>query len=155
MSSTRRPSPFNFYIRLFTIMVSPFPILQLVEEWLLWAAWQTDPQNKGKLNEEFVGFDEFEWIVREHPEHAWKGILAALADPRTKPFLGVLAAGPLEDLLSYHGLRFIDRVEHEARINPEFATLLGGVWQFEMTEEIWTRVQAVWDRRGWDGISND
>ena len=64
----------------------------------------------------------------------------------------MLSAGPLEDLLAYHGHLIIDRVEAEARRKPLFAKLLGGVWQNIMPDDIWTRVQAVWDRRGWDGI---
>jgi hypothetical protein len=136
-------------------MASPLPITQLVEEWLQWATWQADPENRGRLNNDLIGFDEFEWAVREHPEHAWQGILATLADARSKPYLGVLAAGPLEDLLSYHGPTFIARVESEAALNPQFAWLLGGVWQFEMTDQIWARVQAAWDRRGWDDVPID
>jgi hypothetical protein len=58
----------------------------------------------------------------------------------------------VEDLLSQHGPSFIDRVEHEARSNPKFAYLLGGVWRLEITDEVWQRVQKVWDRRGWDGL---
>jgi hypothetical protein len=136
-------------------MVAPLPVPSVVDEWLRWAAWPSDPDNKGKQNEELIGFDEFDWVVREHPEHAWQCILATLADARAKPYLGILAAGPVEDLLSHHGSAFIERVENEARRNPNFAWLLGGVWRFQMTKEIWTRVQAVWDRRGWDGIPSD
>lgn len=58
----------------------------------------------------------------------------------------------MENLLSYHGADFIDRVEAQARSNPQFAYFLGGVWRDEMTDEVWARVQAVWERRGWDGI---
>ncbi len=136
-------------------MNSPLPIPRLVEEWLRWASWQADPQNRGTTNDDLIGFDEFDWIAKKHPEHAWQGILATLADDRSKPFLPILAAGPLEDLLSYHGPAFIERVEKEASQNPDFAWLLGGVWQFEMTDEIWARVQAAWNRRGWDGIPDD
>lgn len=136
-------------------MISPLPIPQLVEEWLLWANWQADPQHKGMPDKDLIGFDEFQWIVKEHPEHAWQGILATLADKRATPFLPILAAGPLEDLLSYHGQAFIERVEIEAKQNKDFAWLLGGVWQFEMSDEIWARVQAAWNRRGWDGIPEE
>lgn len=66
-------------------MSSLSPITQLVEEWLQWATWQANPENKGRLNNDLIGFDEFEWVVREHPEHAWKAILATLADIRAKP----------------------------------------------------------------------
>jgi hypothetical protein len=134
------------------VMTTPFPVSRLVEDWLLWAAWANDSKKDGTKNPHGVGFDEFDWVVREHPEHAWKTILAVVADSRAKPFLGTLAAGPMEDLLSYHGEAFIDKVEAEARNNPEFAWMLGGTWQFQMSEEIWARVQLVWDRRGWDGI---
>nr|WP_156089043.1 hypothetical protein [Paucibacter sp. KBW04] len=47
---------------------------------------------------------------------------------------------------------FIERVEQLARQDPVFAWTLGVVWQCQMTDEIWARVQQVWDRRGWDGI---
>jgi len=62
-----------------------------------------------------------------------------------------LSAGPLEDLLAMHGPAIIDRVEAEAARDPTFAKLLGGVWQNRMTDEVWARVQAARDRRGWDG----
>jgi len=58
----------------------------------------------------------------------------------------------IEDLLSMHGDKFIDRIEAEARTDPSFAKLLGGVWKSQMSDQLWERVQAVWDRRGWDGI---
>jgi hypothetical protein len=91
---------------------------------------------------------------REYPERAWKFILLALTTPLCEPHLGVLAAGPLEYLLSYHGTEFIERVEAQAKINQKFAHLLGGVWQFQMTEEVWFRVQKVCDHRGWDGTGD-
>ena len=119
---------------------------------LLWATWQGDPKNQEKQNDDLVGFDEFDWFVRKHPEHAWQCILATVADARSEPFLGVLAAGPMEDLLGYQGAAFIDRVEQEAQRNPRFAWMLGGVWQCQITNENWARVQKVWDRRGWDRI---
>jgi hypothetical protein len=92
--------------------------------------------------------------AREDPERAWNFILLALETPICEPHLGVLAAGPLEDLLSHHGVDFIDRVEAEAKSNSKFAHLLGGVWQFQMTDEVWCRVQNVRDQRGWDGRGN-
>jgi hypothetical protein len=132
-------------------MTQPLPIPQLLDEWLLWAKWVSDPNRREEDGLELIGFDEFDWITQHRPEHAWEAILTAVQEPRLLPYLNILAAGPLEDLLSYHGPEFIDRVESEAASNPKFASLLGGVWKFQMTDEIWARVQAVWDRRGWDG----
>ncbi len=137
------------------VVAKPFPIPKLLEEWLRWVTWQSDPHRDESLANDFVGWDEFEWVSREHPEHAWSAILVTLKDPRSRPYLNILAAGPLESLLSEHGEAFIERVELEARSNPEFAWLLGGVWRDQMSEDVWNRVRAVWDRRGWDGIPRD
>ena len=90
--------------------------------------------------------------VKDDPERAWECIMHAVAQPGYDKHFGVLAAGPLENLLSFHGDSFIDRVETTARQNPHFAFLLGGVWQFKMTDGIWERVQKVWDRQGWDNV---
>lgn len=88
----------------------------------------------------------------EDPETAWIIILRILAIDDSGAVMENLSAGPLEDLLVKHGPRFIGRIEQEATKSPKFASLLGGVWRSNMTEDIWQRVQSVWDRRGWDGI---
>jgi hypothetical protein len=81
--------------------------------------------------------------VHDSPEVAWPAILQILDRALTEDQLSVLAAGPLEDLLAMHGPEFIDRIEHEAEQNPRFNHLLGGVWQNEMSPEIWERVQKA------------
>jgi len=91
----------------------------------------------------------------DDPETLWLLILAIHAKDQSWRIRKVLSAGPVEDLLAKHGERFIDRVEAEARKDPKFAKLLGGVWKKGMTEGIWDRVRAVWDRRGWDGIPEE
>jgi hypothetical protein len=59
----------------------------------------------------------------------------------------------LEDLLAIHGDKFIDRIEAEAQVDPSSAKLLVGVWKRQMSDEFWGRVQAAWDRRGWDVLT--
>lgn len=122
------------------------PLEYLVECWA--RGWSSDAAEK----------QEYDWACMEpvddaldDPERAWKFILLALESPICAPYFGFLAAGPLEDLLSHHGGDFIERVEAVAATNQKFAHLLGGVWQFQMTNEIWNRVQQVWDKQGWDG----
>lgn len=132
-------------------MYESLPIPQLLEEWCRWAKWVSDPNRREEDAGNYIGFSEFDWVVQKEPEKGWQAILAALQDPHLEAHLGTLAAGPLEDLLSYHGEAFISRVENEAKSNPKFAWLLGGVWQCQMTDEVWNRIQQVWDRRGWDG----
>lgn len=94
---------------------------------------------------------EMDWLEQNDPEKLWQVILLIYPRPDAHPHLGALAAGSLEDLLGLHGSTFIDRIELLALRDPVFAHLLGGVWQFTMTDDVWERVQAVQDHSGWDG----
>ena len=79
------------------------------------------------------------------PDNAWSIILAVLALQPGAEVTGVLAAGPLEDLIHYHGIEYIERIEAEARQNPAFRHLLGGVWQ-SGPKDVWERIEVA--RRG-------
>ncbi len=80
----------------------------------------------------------------ENPEKTWEYILFATMDPRfSNNHIEIMAAGALEDLLSHHGSAFIDRVERQAKIDKRFAMMLGGVWKFQMSEDISSRVRAA------------
>ena len=80
----------------------------------------------------------------DEPEIAWEAILKIIRERDLSPDEeALLAAGPLEDLLAWHGGPFIDRIEAEAGRNARFNHLLGGVWRREMPQEIWERIQAV------------
>jgi len=81
--------------------------------------------------------------IETDPELVWKLLLNILSREISQWAVGLLAAGPLEDLLSYYGPQLIDRVEKEARISPKFRLALTGVWQGGMTDDIWKRVQVA------------
>jgi hypothetical protein len=87
-----------------------------------------------------------------HPEEVWRAIVAIHRLDHSLRIQQILSAGLIEDLLAQYGDRFIARIEREARQDPTFAHTLGGVWQSSMSDENWQRLQAVWDRRGWDGV---
>jgi hypothetical protein len=132
-------------------MSEPLPLPELLDEWHHWAEWVSSEPRDEEQAKNLIGWGEFDWAVSDYPELAWQAILEAMEQPRMAAHLEKLAAGPLEDLLSKHGAAFIERVELRAKSSAKFAWLLGGVWQHTMPESIWFRVQAVWDRRGWDG----
>ena len=83
------------------------------------------------------------------PEAAWQAILRVLEHELSGKQIALLAAGPLESLLAWHGEQFIDRVEAEAKRNPAFADVLGGVWRHEMPEHIWKRVEKARNGKTW------
>lgn len=94
--------------------------------------------------ETYWAFDALHDLESRCPEHAWAIVLLILRlAPEDGGVLDNLAAGPLEGLLAHHGSTVIDWVESEARRNPKFKELLGGVWQSGISDLIWHRVQRV------------
>ena len=82
-------------------------------------------------------------LVLDEPEEAWEIVLEILRNGHHPRVLEALAAGPLEDLLSKHGPTFIERFEEQAKQDPQFKDLLGGVWKHTMRDDIWERLQKV------------
>lgn len=120
----------------------------LAEQWIeFWLLAENSPEQDALS---WVTDREYD-LVRENPDEAWFLILEILRRNNSTQILEILSAGPLEDLLAKHGEQIIGAVENEAKANPSFATLLGGVWRNSISEEVWSRVEKVRDRRGWDG----
>jgi len=117
-----------------------------------WLAMQRADTGTREYADSFWAVERLDELCSTSPEDAWDVILGVLARDPSDRALGNLAAGPLEDVLARHGPSIIERVEREARRSPAFANLPAGVWQNTMPDDIWARVRAVWDRRGWDGL---
>jgi hypothetical protein len=66
-------------------------------------------------------------LLDEDPETVWLLIVAVHRKDQSIRVQQLLSAGEVEDLLGKHGDRFIDRIEAEARTDPSFAKLLGGL----------------------------
>src|SRR3712207_9464398 len=73
------------------------------------------------------------------PQLQWQFILMAVSLAESDDELSHIAAGPIEHLLGWHGEDYIDLVEEQAAVNPKFARALTGVWQYMMSDEIWSR----------------
>jgi hypothetical protein len=80
------------------------------------------------------------------PMVLWRLILAIHLRDQSDDVQCVLAAGPLEDLLSDHGNVFIEVVEQQANSDPTFARLLGGVYRRSMSDDVWRRVKNISNR---------
>ena len=127
--------------------------LRLARAWIAYT--QFAAKNKKYDGEGYWASDKLSDMEREDPEGLWSAILLihSLNEEGADPVVaGVLAAGPLENLLAYHGPQFIDRVETHARRNPKFAFVLCGVWQSLMSDEIWARVMKARNEHGWDVV---
>ena len=109
-----------------------------------WIEHQHKTHTLGKIPKEtFWACEKLYDIVRQQPDLAWELILELLMTDQSNVIYENLAAGALEDLLVNHGEKFIDKVEEQARQNPNFNELLGGVWRNAISENIWSRVEKV------------
>lgn len=84
------------------------------------------------------------WHTRYKPKQLWRLIVAVLERDVSEEVLGMIAAGPLEDLLSDWGQDYIERVEELARTNEKFRHLLRGVYGWtQMPKDVWIRLQSL------------
>ena len=54
-----------------------------------------------------------------------------------------LAAGPLEDLLTYHGAEAINLIKKYCDIHNSFKDILSGVWRNNMDLSVWEELQGL------------
>jgi hypothetical protein len=118
------------------------------------AAKQTEFKSK-QWSALFWTHERTNYLTKYLPHKAWRVILLILSIDQSTKTVQSLSAGEIENLLARNGIEMIALVETEARRDPTFAKLLGGVWKNRMTDEVWSRLQAVWDRRGWDCIPEE
>ncbi len=117
---------------------------QLVQGWI---ARFEQHREEGAGDQYFWAFEQLDDLCKESPKLAWEIISRILEVNSSDRIVENLSAGPLEDLLVYHGKRVIGLVEVQAEKDPSFRKLLGGVWKNAMSDEIWDRVQTLVESR--------
>ncbi len=104
---------------------------------------QTDNEWSDELN---VWFDAPE----EDPDLGLALVMLSAAMYDEIPFLGVVSAGMLEDLLNEANDEFLDRILAEARKTPRFMWLLSGVWTMSMNSYHAKAIKELVGRRTFD-----
>lgn len=108
-----------------------------------WLAWHHAAKGSSAKDEHFWAFETMADLCHDDPETCFELIEKIRKADGSDWILANLAAGPLEDLLSQHGARFIDRIETLARQDPQMRRLLGGIWRSDIPDAIWHRVQCA------------
>jgi hypothetical protein len=94
----------------------------------------------------FAIMDHERDLREEDPDRMIDLILEILKIESNPVLLSVLAAGPLEDVIS---LGTIDRIEREARADKRFHDLLGGVWYYRAPDELKSRLDVLIAESRW------
>ncbi len=97
----------------------------LVKTWI--EAQQADEKSE-EYRSKFWAIETLIDLPYDDPETTWGLILEIHERDDSNEIESILAADPLEDLMTEHGPEFIDRVELKAHSEPKFRRLLGGVW---------------------------
>jgi hypothetical protein len=92
-------------------------------------------------DDNFFAMMEYEReLGEEDPGKAIDLIVEILKIETDPALLALLAAGPLEDVIS---METIDRIEREAKADKRFHDLLGGVWYYRASDELKARLDAL------------
>jgi hypothetical protein len=98
-------------------------------------------------NDNYFAMMDYECELREEdPDRAIDLIVEILSIETNPTLLSLLAAGPLEDVIS---METIDRIEREASASKRFHDLLGGVWCYRASDELKARLDALVGPNRW------
>ena len=104
-------------------------------------AWIEQKSKPSKDYDNWHELCEYENELEAHdPEKIIDLAIAVLRIESNPSVLGLLAAGPLENVVGYVT---IDRIEREAAADERFTRLLGGVWCFSEPDDIKARLEAI------------
>jgi hypothetical protein len=109
-----------------------------------WIAFRHAPNHSDEYNMLFWTLERMSYLIDYLPNKAWRVILLIWSLDQSPPVMQVLSAGPVEDLLAKHGDQMIGLVEAEAKRDPSFAKMLGGVWKNAMSDAAAGRLGSPW-----------
>jgi hypothetical protein len=98
-------------------------------------------------DDNFFAMMDYERDLREEDSDKAIDLIVEIIKIETNPvMLSLLAAGPLEDVIS---METIDRIEREAAADKRFHDLLGGVWYYRAPDELKARLDALVGQNRW------
>jgi len=110
-----------------------------------WIELQRAPQGSDAHAGLFWAHLKLDELIQNNPNDAWLTILEIAMLDDGKFNIENLGAGPLEDLLVYHGPETIAYIEAHVD-DPRIRTLVQHVWKNDMSDEIWVRLRSVAER---------
>lgn len=108
-----------------------------------WIKLHSTPEESPEREGLFWAYNRVCDLIQDNPEEGWEIIETIRRMDESDLILSNLAAGPLEDLLTAHGERFIDRIEILAKDDQQLRKLLGATWQSDIADALWARIRAI------------
>jgi hypothetical protein len=118
-------------------------ILEIQKIAYAWIAMNNAEQGSKNYKEHFWAWEKLDELCRHNPEDAWLVIDALSKIDSSDKMLANIAAGPLEDVLVWHGDKLINKIEETAKDDSILRKLLGGVWKNEISDNVWNRLKKI------------
>lgn len=99
-------------------------------------------KEQDKLKQHNVELVEF-CLIPHLPKLTLSIVIKILKKDSSDIIIKVLAAGEIDGILTQHGINIIEDIEYEAKQNRTFRELLKYVWQGDISDDIYQRVQKV------------
>lgn len=113
-----------------------------------WIAYQQEAHADDNTDIHWTDDYLINLLLKNEFDTLWEFVMRVYRRGLSQAVIGILAAGPLEDVLAARGEEYIGRVDILAANDQRFRYLLGGVWQNSMSSEVWERVCKV--RQEWE-----
>lgn len=91
----------------------------------------------------FWAFDEVVSLTELHPQGALSLISLVIELDHSEKIVANLGAGPLEDLLVYHGDSCINKVVQKINEDENWKRVAQNVWQNAMSDRVWQQLQGA------------
>jgi hypothetical protein len=98
---------------------------ELVESWIKATEADFDSGDKDRFG---WAIDEMLDLPRVEPEMAWEIIMMIINKKPSPKVISQLGAGPLEDIMVYHGNNFMEKIENMVAKNDLFKECMKSVW---------------------------
>ena len=86
-----------------------------------------DRKERLEADEWFWAWIDVDHAVRIPTPRTFELLLALVGSSKDEEALAYVGAGPIEDLINWHGAAFLDQIEEAARRNQAFRRALAGV----------------------------
>lgn len=91
----------------------------------------------------FWAHEDLADLCYTNPNDAWQVILALVQASEADALLQAIGAGPLADLMIFHGEDYIGHVENQADADSRFRQAMSGAWLDGDDTPVWKRYYEI------------
>lgn len=108
---------------------------------LSWIRMQNDQENLFEYHPDFWSVEAFALIIEDRPSLFFELVDLIFQMDSSDPLVANLGAGPLEDLLVYHGDSFINTIVQKIQADKNWKRAAQNVWKNSMSDGVWQQLQ--------------